>query len=70
MSRSTFLAAVAEARSFNCNAGEGAAQLIDDQGGERFALNILRDDYQLLAGLQNLLEQRQDILDVGNLLNR
>ena len=63
-----FLAAVAEARSLNSNAGEGAAQLVQQQRGQCLAFQILSDDEQLLAGLYNLLQQRQQILNVGNLL--
>ena len=62
------LAAVAEAGGLDGNAGEGAAQLVDNQGGQRLALDILSDDNQLLAGLHNLLQQGQDLLDVGDLL--
>ena len=53
-----FLAAVAEARSLNSNAGEGAAQLVQQQRGQCLAFQILSDDEQLLAGLYNLLQQR------------
>ena len=62
------LAAVAEARRLDGHAGEGAAQLVDNQRGQRFALDVLGDDQQLLAGLHDLLEQRQDLLNVGDLL--
>jgi hypothetical protein len=40
---------------------EGAADLVDDEGGERLALQVLGHDEQRLAGLQNLLQQRQDV---------
>ena len=60
------LAAVAEARCLNCNAGEGAAQLVDQNGGQSLTLNVLSDDEQLLAGLEYLLEQRQQLLNVCN----
>ena len=35
------LAAVAEARSLDGHAGERAAQLVDNQRGQRFALDVL-----------------------------
>ena len=63
-----FLAAVAEAGSLDADTGKGAAQLIDDDGGKGFALDVLGDDDQLLAGLHDLLQQRQDLLDGGDLL--
>ena len=39
-----FLSSVAEAGSLYCNAGEGAAELVYDKGGESLALNVLSDD--------------------------
>ena len=63
-----FFSSVAEARSLNAHAGERAAELVEDQGGQRLALNVLRDDDELLAGLYDLLEQRQNLLNVGDLL--
>ena len=63
-----FLAAVAEAGSLDTDTGKGAAQLIDDDGGKGFTLDVLGDDDQLLAGLHNLLQQRQDLLDGSDLL--
>ena len=62
------LAAVAEGRSLDAHAGEGAAQLVEKDGGERFALDLVGDDDELLAGLHDLLEQGQDLLNVGDLL--
>ena len=38
-----------------------AAQLVDDQGGQRLAVDVLGDDQQVLADLDELLEQRQDV---------
>ena len=63
-----FLAAVAEARRLDRNAGERAAQLVDNQRGQRLALDVLGDDEQLLAHLHHLLQQGQDFLNDGNLL--
>ncbi len=63
-----FLAAVAKAGSLYADAGKGAAQLVDNNGGKRLALNILGNDDQLLARLHYLLQQRQDLLNGGDLL--
>ena len=46
---------------------EGAADLVDDQRGEGFALDVLGDDRQGLAGLHDLLQDGDDVLDVGDL---
>src|SRR4051794_33750007 len=62
------LAAVAEARSLNRDAGEGAAQLVDHERREGLALDVLGDDQQRLAGLDDLLEHRQDVADRADLL--
>ena len=43
------LAAVAEARRLDGDAGERAAQLVDDERRERLALDVLGDDQQRLA---------------------
>ena len=63
-----FLAAVAKAGGLDRNAGEGAAQLVDNQRGQSLALHVLGDDEQLLAGLHHLLQNGQDLLNIGNLL--
>ena len=47
---------------------QDAAQLVDDQGRQRLALDVLGDDQQRLAGLGDLLQQRQHVADVGELL--
>ena len=57
------LAAVAEARGLDGDGLEGAADLVDDQGRQGLALDVLGDDQQRLAGLHDLLEQRQQVLD-------
>ena len=62
------LAAVAEARRLDRDARERAAQLVDDEGGERLALDVLGDDEELLAGLHDLLEHGEEVLDVADLL--
>src|ERR1700754_4160180 len=48
------LAAVAEARGLDGDGLEGAAHLVDDQGGQRLALDVLGDDHQRLAALHDL----------------
>ena len=62
------LAAVTEARRLDGDGGEGAAQLVDDQGGQRLALDVLGDDQQRLAALDDLLEDGQEVLDGADLL--
>ena len=62
------LAAIAEAGSLDGHAGEGAAELVDNQGSQGFALDVLGDDQQLLALLHDLLQHGQDLLNVGDLL--
>src|SRR3954447_1359574 len=61
------LAAVTEARRLHGNRLERAADLVDDQGGERLALDVLGDDRQRLAGLHDLLQQREQVLHVRDL---
>ena len=62
------LAAVAVAGGLHRGAPEGAAQLVDDQGGQGLALDLLGDDQQRLARLRHLLEHRHQILDRADLL--
>src|SRR3954469_22553854 len=57
------LAPVAEARGLDGDGLEGAANLVHDQGRERLTLDVLGDDRQRLAGLHDLLQQRQQVLD-------
>ena len=57
------LAAVAEARRLHRDRRERAAQLVDDERRERFALDVFGDDEQRLLHLDDLLEQRQDVGD-------
>ena len=64
------LSAITVARSLYSNNIEGTAQLVDDQSGQSLALNVLSDDEKLSAHLNDLLQQRKDILDVGDLLIR
>src|SRR3954454_20434958 len=62
------LAAVAEARRLDGDAGERAAELVDDERRERLALDVLGDDQQRLARLDRLLEHGQDVPDRADLL--
>src|SRR5699024_7830319 len=61
------LATVTEARCLDGGDVEDAAQLVDDQRRQCFALDVVGDDEQRLAGLLHLLENRQELLDVGDL---
>ena len=63
-----FLASVAKSRSLYRDAGEGAAELVENEGGESFAFDVLSDDEKLLALLDDLLKKREDLLDVRDLL--
>src|SRR4051794_13146196 len=62
------LAPVAEAGGLDGDAGEGAAQLVHHEGGEGLALDVLRDDEQRPAGLDDLLEHGQEVADGADLL--
>ena len=56
------LAAVAETGRLDRNDVEHAAQLVQDQGRQGFAVDVLGDDQQLaLADLHQFLQQRDDI---------
>ncbi len=59
---------VAVAGSFYSHHVKGTTKLVDNQGGKGLALHILGDDQKLLAGLNDLLQKRQNLLDIGNLL--
>ena len=64
------LSSVAISRCLDSNDRERSSQLIQNQGCKRLALNILRNDEQLFARLYDLLEQRENILDIADLLIR
>ena len=64
------LAAVTEARRLDRNGRERATQLVDDDGGERLALDVLGHDQQRSTGLDDLLEHGQEVLDGPDLLVR
>ena len=61
------LAAVTEAGGLNGDRLESTADLVHNEGGEGFAFNIFSDDEEGLAGLHDLFEQRQQILNSGDL---
>ena len=61
------LAAVTEAGGLDGGGLEGAADLVDDQGREGLALDVLGDDRQRTTGLHDLLQQRQQVLDRADL---
>src|SRR5438874_668496 len=62
------LAAIAEAGSLHGCDLETAAQTVDDEGGESFAFDVFRDDDERLAGLHHGFEQRQQLVQRGELL--
>src|SRR5947208_10149476 len=62
------LAAIAEARSLDGRDLEAATQTVDDEGSEGFAFDVFRDDDQRLAGLHHGFEQRQQLVQRGELL--
>ena len=62
------LAAVAEARRLDGRDLEAAAQLVDDERGQRLAFDVLGDDEQRLAGLHHRFEHRQQRLQRRELL--
>ena len=62
------LAAIAEARRLDGRDLEAAAQLVDDQGGQRLAFDVLGDDQQRLARLHDRFEHRQHRLQARELL--
>src|SRR3546814_5423758 len=54
------LAAIAEARSLDRSDLQAAAQLVDDQGRQRFAFDVLSDDEERTARLNYGFEDRQE----------
>src|SRR6478735_2960003 len=61
------LAAVAEAGSLDGDRLERALDLVHDERRERLTLDVLGDDQQRLARLHDLLEERDEVLDVADL---
>ena len=63
------LAAIAKARGLDGQHVEHAAQFVQHQGGQRFAVDVFGDDDQFaLADLDQFLEDGDDILGGGDLL--
>src|SRR3546814_18725575 len=56
------LAAVAEPGGLDGGRVEGATDLVDHEGGEGFALDVLGPDQERLAGLHKLLADRGTVL--------
>ena len=61
------LAAIAEARRLHRAALQRAADVIDDQGRQRLALDVFSDDQEGPARFCDLLEQRDDVLERADL---
>ena len=61
------LAPITEAGRLHRDRVERAADLVDDERGERLAFDVLGDDQQLLARLHDLLEQREQVLHRADL---
>ena len=68
MSSQHGLAAIAEARRLDGGDLQAAAQLVDDERGQRLAVDVFGDDQQRLAGLRHRLEDRQQRLQRAELL--
>ncbi len=63
------LAAVAKARGLDGEHVEHAAQFVQHEGGQGFAVDVFGDDDQVaLADLDEFLQQRDDVLSSGDLL--
>src|SRR5258708_2457785 len=62
------LATIAKARRFHGSNVERAAQLVHDQGRERFAFHVFSNDQQRLARLCDLLEQGQQVFHGADFL--
>src|SRR5208282_6089731 len=62
------LAPIAEARRLHRRDLDRCAQFVDDQRGQRLAVDVLGDYQELASGLHDALEQRQDFAQVGKFL--
>ena len=62
------LAAIAVARGLDGADVEGATDLVEDQGRQSLAVDVLSDDEQATAGALDSLENGHDVLDAGDLL--
>src|SRR5207244_2999955 len=61
-------AAIAVAGGLDGTALEGAAELVDDQGGEGFAFDFFADDEDRLALLEDLFQDGDEVFVGGDLL--
>ena len=61
-------ATITKARGFNGNHFQNAADGVDHQSRQRFAFNVFGDDQQRTAGLGHLLQNRQQVADIGDFL--
>src|SRR3546814_1526143 len=61
-------AAIAEARRLDGRDLEPTAELVDDERGQRLAFDVLGDNEKRPARLNHLLQQRNEGLQVGQLL--
>ena len=62
------LTTVAVCRSLDCADVQNAAELVEDEGGQSLAVDVLSHDEQRCALLLDSLKDRQDVLDGGNLV--
>ena len=62
------LATIAEARGLHRRHLQRAAELVHDQGRERFAFHVFRDDQERTSSLRHFLEQREHVLQARDLL--
>ena len=62
------LATIAEARGLDRADLQRAAELVHDQGRERFAFDVFRDDQERTAGFRHFLEQREHVLQARDFL--
>src|SRR5690606_19124651 len=62
------LATITKARGLDRSNLDDAAHVVDDQGRQRFAFNVLGNNHQRTAGLGYCFQHRQHLADVGDLL--
>ena len=62
------LATIAEARRLASGNLNDAAQVVHHQSGQCFSLHVLSNNYQRLARFGDLLQQRQQLTNVGDFL--
>src|SRR6516164_475870 len=62
------LAAVAEARRLDGGNLQAATQTVDDESGEGFAFDVFGHDQERLAGLYHRFQQREQLVQRGELL--